>query len=362
MSFKDAGKDVSLNPGVAYLQQQGAAPVSPVRVCFTSKSSAGAWQIRGAQIAAMRSNWEAINKPSVADIKRFDVFCVVKRADWDFLEEVRKAGKAVVYDIVDAWPKPSTREAEGFLKDAKRAAKQKAFELLNPWDQPGEDDGSVNTPAAAREMFGQLWAPIKADAYIFPTETMRRDLGPAVNYGVTIYHHYWPQIKTNPLREKVLTIGHEGNAAFLGEWDAVIRRLCEGRGLNFVVNPAEYTDIDIVIVVRGGAHATFLTSSYKSNVKTANAYGSGTPVIVHNNEMSAHDTDEGDILFFTDEESLGRQMDKLIGDYQLRQLIQINFLKAAQKYRIERIADQYEALFADVINRKKNGIKYESAA
>ena len=55
--------------------------------------------------------------------------------------------------------------------------------------------------------------------------------------------------------------------------------------------------MDIVVLARGGDYASYLARNFKSNVKLANAMGSGTQALIHYGEMSAHDTDIGDSLF-----------------------------------------------------------------
>lgn len=308
------------NPGLEFLEQSLAPVSSPIRVLFTSKSSAGAWQIRGEQIAAMRTNWTALNRPADADIAACDLLCVVKKPDARVIEQARKIGKPIVYDIVDSWAQP-------------------------------EDGITYTNSAMARELFGRAWRSLAADGYIFPTRRMQLDLDVLVSHGITIYHHYWPQLQHNPLRDRVETVGYEG-ADYLGQWLPMIERACESRGLRFVANPPTYVDLDVVILVRGGEHGNFLARSYKSNVKLANAYGSGTPAIVHVEEMSAHDTDTGDVLFFTSQPgSFERQLDRLLGSPALRREIHRNFLAAAPRYHISTIAGQFEGFFLDVLKR-----------
>lgn len=313
------------NPGLESLLKATVRPISsPLSVCFSSRSSAGAWQIRGEQIAATRSNWEAINKPSDDDLRRFDLFCFVKKPDPKIIERVRKIGKPIVFDIVDSWAQP-------------------------------EDGLKYRDIHAVRELFHPLWKQINADGYIFPTRRMHRDLGSLIVNGVTIYHHYWPQIQKNSVRETVKIIGYEG-ADYLGEWRALIEKACSGRGIQFVANPENYTDLDIVVLARGGEHGSFLAKNYKSNVKLANAYGSGTPALVHVDEMSAHDTDNGDVLFFTNQlGSFERQLDRLVGDYGLRKNIHHNFLSAAHQFDIKNIAYQFERFFLKIAAIKKRG-------
>lgn len=315
--------EIERNSGLEFLRQSFAPPASPLRVCFTSRSSAGAWQIRGQQIAAMRSNWTAINQPTDKDLHQADLVCLVKKPDPRVIDRVRQMGKPLVFDIVDSWAQP--------------------------------DDGLKYTDASkAHELFAPAWRRIGADGYIFPTRRMQEDLGALVRDKITIYHHFWPQIQRNPIRERVAVIGYEG-ADYLGEWRPRIEQACSDRGIRFVANPVNYTDLDIVILARGGAHGNFLSRRYKSNVKLANAMGSGTPALVHFEEMSAHDTDTGDVLFFTDQPgSFERQLDRLVDDHALRLHIHRKFLDAAPRFHISNIADQFEGFFLRILENQRN--------
>lgn len=314
--------DILINPGTKFIRDSGEKLKSPIKVCFVSRSSAGAWQIRGEQIAAMRSNWKAINKPSEDDLRNSDLICFVKKIDIQIINLARKMGKPLVFDIVDSWAQP-------------------------------EDGFSCTNIRKAKDFFSRAWSMIAADGYIFPTQCMQNDLGELVNEKVTIYHHYWPQIQTNPIRDCVRTIGYEG-ADYLGEWLPKIEQSCAERGIRFIANPSNYTDLDVAILVRGGVHGNFLARHYKSNVKLANAYGSGTPVLAHFEEMSAHDTDTGDVMFFSDHSgSFDRQLDRLINDHVLRQHIHRKFIQAAPKFHITNIANQFENFFLRIYEKKR---------
>lgn len=304
------------------MRQLNEVIMSSLNVCFTSRSSAGAWHIRGLQIASMRGNWRAINKPSDDDLARADLICLVKKPDPRVIECARQMKKPVVFDIVDSWAQP-------------------------------EDGLHCIDVDKARQLFSRAWRTINADGYIFPTGRMQEDLGALVQTKVTIYHHFRQNIQVNPVRERVKVIGYEG-ADYLGDWLLRIESACVERGIKFVSNPHNYTDLDIVVLARGGLHGNFLSHRYKSNVKLANAIGSGTPALVHYAEMSAHDTDCGDVLFFTDQPgSFERQLDKLILDHALRQRINQKFLEVAPRFHISHIANQFEEFFNKVIDEKR---------
>ena len=113
--------------------------------------------------------------------------------------------------------------------------------------------------------------------------------------------------------------------------------------------------------MRGGTHGNFLTHRYKSNVKLANAYGAGIPALAHIDEMSAHDTDGGDVLFFTDRPgSFERQLDRLCDSHALRQSIHQRFRALAARYQIDRVAGSFEAFFLHLLAQRRAGYSLET--
>ena len=303
-----------------YISSSQNVRKSELSVLFTSRSGAGAWKVRGEQIAATRTNWWALNKPKPDDVNKCDVLCVVKRPDFELIEFAKQKNKIIIYDIVDSWAQPS-------------------------------DGVKYTNKAGAKKLFLGMWSDIKADGFIFPTWTMSKQLGSLVTLSTTIYHHYLPNIGRNPVRKEVKTIGYEGGD-YLGPWQNLIQKKCKTYNIEFLFNPKTYTDMDIAILARGGDHGSYLSRNYKSNVKLANAYGSGTPVLVHFDEMSAHDTDDGDVLFFTDDKSFERQLKLLMSNHSLRQKISQNFLNVSSHYEIHHISNQFEDYFMKVAFEK----------
>lgn len=237
---------------------------------------------------------------------------------------------------------------------AKKLNKPIVFDILDSWAQP-EEGMTCTDLQKARQLFSRMWSAIDADGYVFPTKSMRDDLGTLVEKSLTIYHHFKPNIPVNPLREKVLTIGYEGND-YLGEWKPFIEKVAASRGVKFVINPDSYKDLDIVVMARGGAHGNFLSHRYKSNVKLANAYGSGTPALVHFKELSAQETDNGDVLFFSDVPgSFERQLDKLLLDFELRRYVHERFMATSSRFHINDVANQFENFFISILQNIRGG-------
>ena len=290
---------------------------SPIRVCFCSRSRAGSWEIRGRQMAQMRSNWEAIDCNRSVNVDDFDIFCIVKKIDHILLKKIQKAGKPIVFDIVDSWQQPF-------------------------------HDIIFGNKNLARWLFKKKWKNINANGYIFPNIAMYDDLNMLVPNPTTIYHHHRPSIEVNPIRQSVLKLGYEGGP-FLGPWKQRFENICERKGLEFVINPRRLADVDIVVLARGGLHGSFMANRYKSNVKIANAFASGTPALAHSNQASVRETGNDHILFFNDEPgSFERQLDRLIANYPLRASINKAFKKAAKEVSIFHIADQAEEFFKRV--------------
>ena len=306
-----------------------AAPIggpkkSPIRVCFTGRQTPGAWPIRGHQIAARRRNWYGASEIDDADIEKFDVFCFVKRPVARLMKRLHRHGKIIVFDVLDSWAQP--------------------------------DDGlKCLTLQGARDLFRQKWAELPPiHSYIFTNRTMQLHLAPLVRHSTYIYHHYNPAVARNPLRKSVETIGYQGNPNYLGEWREVLEEICRRKGLRFLISPefdaGHFAEIDIGFAGRGGVHDSFLANHYKSNVKLANLYGSGTPCVVSAKEVSYHETDNGFIRFFANGRQLEHHLDSLMSQA-VRQRVSDSFRVAAEDFHIERIVGLYECYFLDVARR-----------
>lgn len=293
--------------------------VSPVRVLFTSGSDAGSWKIRGEQIAACRTNWHAAHDVASVDLRRFDVVCIVKRHEGVPIPHIKRLGKLIAFDIVDSWAQP--------------------------------DDGvRCRDLASVTSLFAGKWTEINADGYIFPNQCMKQHLRKLVPFGTHIYHHYYPLLEPIPIRSSRLTIGYEGNESYLGPWHEILEEICRRKGLRFVVNPPQLSDIDIGIAARGGMHDSFLANRYKSNVKLANFYGAGIPCIVTAKDRSYQETDQGDVRFFHSPEQLEHQIEALLCP-ETRRRIQERFLAIRGQYHLSVIADTYDRFFQELVRR-----------
>jgi hypothetical protein len=187
---------------------------------------------------------------------------------------------------------------------------------------------------------------------IFPNAAMREDLGDLVPNAVTIYHHYWPDLEPIDVRERAEVVGYQGETEYLGPWRDVIERICARHGLRFVVNPPDLRELDIGFAARGGVHASTMAHRYKSNVKLANFYGAAIPCIVNDAELSYHETDNGEVRFFSTEAELDAHVVELL-DYETRLAIHRSFLDERPKYALDAIAARYDDFFRTLLQQRE---------
>ncbi len=280
-----------------------------VKACFFGVPTMGSWKIRAGQVASARAEWHATGDLEPHDILHHDVFCAVKRPFRSRLRLLAAMGKTTVYDVVDCWTQP----ADG----------------LRYRDLP-----------AIRGWFREFVQDLPVHGVIFPTRTMREDLGDLVPHATTIYHHYWPGMLPIEVRERARLVGYQGEPEYLGPWREVIERICARHGLQFVVNPTDFRSLDIGLAARGGVHASTLAHRYKSNVKLANFYGAALPCVVNDSELAYKETDNGEVRFFATERELEDRIVELL-PYETRLAVHRSFLAERHKYTLEAVAAQY---------------------
>lgn len=215
-----------------------------VKLLFTGRGTSGSWKIRGEQLGAAIGA-TVKQAPSLADCRAVDLVVVVKRVSDELLATLRASGTPWVFDCVDFYPQPA----------------------CSAWEQ-GEAIDWVR---------GHLRRLAPA-AVIWPNLRMREDCDIDLP-GLVLPHHHRPGIKRNPIRKKVEAVGYEGSPAYLGAWRPAIEEECRKRGWRFCVNPNNLADLDIVIAMRDRFWGGYVPLHWKSNVKLANAHGSGTPFV-----------------------------------------------------------------------------------
>lgn len=206
-------------------------------ILFTGKGGSGSWQIRGEQLGAIGHR-----APHCTDPKGFEVAVVVKRTPPEVIAQLRAHGVPWVWDVLDVYPQPA----------ANRWTREQAISWVR-------DRIRIHRP----------------DGIVWPNRKMMEDCDVDLPQTV-LYHHHRPGIAPNPIRARIETVGYEGGA-YLGRWETHLRAECERRGWRFVVNPGELANVDVVVAFRDPVG--YVPFSWKSNVKLANAHGSGTPFV-----------------------------------------------------------------------------------
>ena len=123
-------------------------------------------------------------------------------------------------------------------------------------------------------------------------------------------HHARPGQRVNPIRP-LRCIGYEGGAQYVRGWGQIMAEECERRGLMWRVNPDSLDECDIVVAVRD--QVGYAPRRWKSNVKLANAQGSGTPIIC-GREAGYLETAAGGVLFADTREEMSAAIDWLTPD------------------------------------------------
>lgn len=212
-----------------------------MNILVTGRGTSGSFIIRGEQLGRAIG---ATVLPRAIDVDPFDVVVMVKRPVPDLVVRARESRVPLVWDVVDSWPQPAG----------------------NAW---GRDE----CMAWLRQQVQQ----IRPAAIVAATPAMAAD---CAEFGVPVLalpHHARPGLDANPIREYVQTVGYEGGEGYITRWRQHIEAECKRRGWRFVVNPKRLADVDIVLGLRDATG--YAPRHWKSNVKLANAQGSGTPFI-----------------------------------------------------------------------------------
>ncbi|MES2910619.1 MAG: hypothetical protein V4718_04485 [Pseudomonadota bacterium] len=247
---------------------------------------------------------KVIPHATLADCNAADMIVGVKRIPGGVLNAIRKSGKPWVYDIVDAYPQPQ----------------------CSTWTQGQALDW----------LQGHIEA-LSPTAVIWPTARMQVDFGGG---GTVIYHHHRHRIQRNPIRERIEVIGYEGSANFLEGWMPAIISECERIGARFVINPVSLADVDVVLALRGPIWSGYPQANWKSNVKLANAHGSGTPFIGMP-EAGYEETASGHECWVQTPEDLRQALDHL-QPQAVRQEIAAGFVQRALS--VGKVAKQYRKM------------------
>lgn len=271
-----------------------------MKVLITGRGTSGSFQIRGVQLGAAIG---AYVEKECAKPKGYDIGVIVKRGPTDLIHRIRQAHVPIVWDVVDGWPQPHGNE-------------WKRAECMG-WLRARVDD-------------------LKPIAIVAATKVMEQD---CQEFGLPVLylpHHARPNQQRNPIREKVQAIGYEGGEQYLGHWRGVLENEAQKRGWRFLLNPPALADLDIVVALREAIG--YAPRNWKSNVKLANAQGSGTPIIC-NREAGCLETvsSYGEVWADTNDE-LAQGLDWLT-DLDVRKKISGQL----HEPQLDEIADRYKA-------------------
>jgi hypothetical protein len=268
-------------------------------ILVTGRGKSGSWQIRGNQLGnAIGAHVE----PNASKVSQYRGAVIVKRPRTDLVYRLHQSGIRIVWDVVDSWPQP----------------------LGNSWDR-------TQCLGWLREQV----KTVKPYAIVAATEAMAVDCD-FHTHVLTLPHHARPNQRANPVRNKVKTVGYEGGEQYLGSWKPWLEVECKRRGWRFIVNPPEIANLDILVAVRDATG--YAARKWKSNVKLANAKGSGTPCVL-NREAGYLETQSGAERWADTREEMVAALDELT-DVETRRSVSAQLLQATPT--LERIADKYK--------------------
>jgi hypothetical protein len=215
------------------------------RVLILGADSRGSFQMRGIQLGAVIGARVA-TQPKQSDLAWADVIVLIKRAAFQFGKQAKATGLPLVWDVLDFW------------------------------DQPDENDMPVHGFFCKRVRETQ--EALGITTLIGATQQMAEAIG-----GVYLPHHHRLRLTPTPIRETARTVGYEGKAKYLGSWRRLLEQSCAVLGMEFIVNPTDLRELDIVVALRGDKHDGDVCRQWKSGVKLVNAIAAGRPVLTQPN-------------------------------------------------------------------------------
>ncbi|MEO8678154.1 MAG: hypothetical protein ABI665_03855 [Vicinamibacterales bacterium] len=265
----------------------------------------GSWQIRGQQLGAALDA-RATSTPNDADWRWADLAVLVKRSEPRFGPDARAAGVPIVWDALDCWRQPT-------------------------------DNGC--TEAASRKILQAHQQAIKPALTIGATQAQAEAAG-----GVYLPHHSWPGLEPTSPRERVTTVAYQGNAAYLGNWLARVSLACGARGWQFVVNPRDLRDADILVAFRDGSWDGWMCREWKSGVKLVNALAAGRPIITQIS-AAAREITAAPVVLCDEGVTLDAALD-MAAPLSMRQQVFEHCVAHAGAYRLPAVAARYREILA----------------
>ncbi|MCK9361786.1 hypothetical protein M0Q28_06220 [Patescibacteria group bacterium] len=224
-----------------------------MRILFTGTGRFGSWQMRGVQMAFQREAWKAVPNASSKDIRSIDVVVIVKHAAPDTIDLLQRWKGPVVYDPLDFWT------------------------IVPEFDRMAS---GILTASQARNLFGEYFRKINPALILCATRAMAEDLAPLGMPADVLYHHFDPRltiVERNRI-ERPVVLYH--GADTIGLWKFPMHVVSRVSGARFIQSSAALPPpADVLVAVRGGAHANWLSKRWKSNVKAATALRLGLPFV-----------------------------------------------------------------------------------
>ncbi len=269
----------------------------------------GSWSIRGHQLG-VAIGARVTESPTNADWDWAHVVVLVKRAGAVYAAAARRAGLPIVWDALDFWRQPQ--------------------------------QNGLQAPVA-RQLLQQQIAETQPVLTIAATQAMAEACG-----GVYLPHHGWTDLMPTPARREVRTVAYEGNPLYLGRWEAWLRRRCEARGWQFVVNPVQLRQADILVALRDGQWDGWICREWKSGVKVVNAIMAGRPILTQDSAAARELPWKGSVL--DGEADLDAALDRW-ADYAARAEVVDHAGRVAGDYTLRAVASRYQAVLAEAVTR-----------
>ncbi|MGE0362799.1 MAG: glycosyltransferase [Vicinamibacterales bacterium] len=261
---------------------------------------AGSWDVRGRQLGGAVGARVTI-APTAADLAWADVVVLVKRAIATFGAAVRRCGRPAVWDVLDVWQQPT--------QNAMREAEAVALVRRVAW--PGL-------------------------ALIGATKAMAGAIG-----GTYLPHHAWPGLTPAPAREHVRVVAYQGAPHYLGRWAGWLATACGARGWQFVINPKDLREADILVAFRDGPWDGWICREWKSGVKVVNALAAGRPILGQPSAAMREIGAAGTVL--ETPEALNDALETW-ADYEARARVAEVALDRSLAYRLDSIATMYRTV------------------
>lgn len=269
-------------------------------------SGKGSFEMRGQQLGAALGA-RVTSAPSDDDLRWASVVVLIKKTAVQWAPLVHRFGKPLIWDALDCWQQPGQN---GFTRDE------------------------------ALALMAQQHAFIQPTLTIAATQAMAADIG-----GVYLPHHHRLGLRPAPIREAVQVVAYEGCERYLGAWRLALEQICAVRGWQFVINPADLTQADLIVAFRDGPWDGWMCRQWKSGVKYVNALAAGRPILGHACAAAGEIPSVNMSLWSIDDLSA---MLAFMAEYEMRLGAWRVGREHASAYDVEAIARQYRQIVAGV--------------